>query len=99
VSQQVFDQTYPMPAKTQNVTQHVLTKTHPMPANTLIAYHFVLTKPRPCQREHKMHLNKRWPNLSHASQHMLTKPILCHRAHKPCVDQTHLMPVSTQNAS
>ena len=51
----------------------------------------VLTKPLLCQRARKMHINMGWLNSLHASDD--TKCI------STCVDQTHTMPVRTQNVS
>ena len=51
-----YDQTHPMPARTQHVFQHVLTKPIPLPAKIQNASQNVLPNHRPCQRGHKMYL-------------------------------------------
>jgi hypothetical protein len=63
----------------------------PMPARTKNRSQHVMTKPITCHREHKMHLNMRWPKLSHVSE---GKKIISTR-----VDLTHPLPARTQNAS
>ena len=63
----------------------------PMPARTENLPQNVLMKLLPCQQGLKMHLNMCWTNTSHVSEQTICI--------STCVDQTHPMPVSTQNAS
>ena len=97
-----------MLARTQNPSQQVLTKPlncrreHKMDLNsgwqnpshdtedTKLSLN-LLTKPSSCQRGHKDHLYMCWRISSNASE--TTKCI------STCIDQTHLMPSRTQNAS
>ena len=100
------DQTYPMSARTQNVSnicwpnpssEHTkcistyVDQTSLMLAWTLNASQHVLNKPRPCQPKHKMYLNLCWSVPSHAY-----KEIKCKSTY---VDQTYPMQERTQYVS
>ena len=63
-----IDQNHPMPARTKNASQHVLTK-HASEYTKFISTN--VDQINPFQREHKMNLNLRWTEPSHACENTI----------------------------
>jgi hypothetical protein len=84
------DETYPMPARTQNASQNVMTKSMPCKRAHQI-YITTCVKVTSCQQGHKIYLNLCSTYISHAWED--TKYI------STCVEQTPPMPARNQNVT